>query len=189
MKSRAALIACSITAIAAAACSTPEDGKIAALGPSGPVAGQAWEVGDAVLRTCGTLECHGTKLRNLRVYGYGSLREDPATLPGTGATTDKEYQLTYRAIVGLEPEIMSAVTQEKRGSSRLSLVRKGRGLDNHKGANRMPAGGPMERCLLSWLLSQTDSAACQEAAGYAVSSPAKADAGAAEDATADAGTR
>jgi hypothetical protein len=151
-------------------CSTAEDGKSSTASPTGvlaaPVTGQAWAVGDAVNRTCGTLDCHGSKLRNLRVYGYGSLRFDTSTLPGTGATTDKEYEQTYRALVGLEPEQTAAVIREKQGTNRLSLIRKGHGLDNHKGGNRMPAGGAMEKCLISWLVSQTEVGACNEAAGY-----------------------
>jgi hypothetical protein len=147
----------------AASCSTPEDGRVGVTGPPGPVAPQAWEVGNALLYTCGSLECHGSKYRNMRVYGFGGLRADPSMLPSGEGTTDAEFALTYRAVVGLEPEVMTNVTREKSGYDRLALVRKAKGLDNHKGGNRMPSGSAMEKCLLSWLGSATDVAACNAA--------------------------
>lgn len=156
---------------AAASCSTPEDGRTSVAGPPGPVAPQAWEVGNALLYTCGSLDCHGSKYRNMRVYGFGGLRADPSMLPSGEGTTDAELALTYRSVVGLEPEVMNAVTRERTGYDRLTLVRKAKGLDNHKGGNRMASGSAMEKCLLSWLGSATDVAACNAASLPTTSKP------------------
>ncbi len=162
----------------AASCSTSDDGRVGASGPPGPVPPQAWEVGSALLYTCGSLECHGSKYRNMRVYGFGGLRADPSVLPSGEGTTDAEFALTYRAVVGLEPEVMTNVVRDKSGYDRLSLVRKAKGLDNHKGGNRMGSGSPMEKCLLSWLGSATDVASCNEASLPTITIPPAGDAGA-----------
>ncbi len=174
----------------AAACSTPEDGRNQTSGPPGPDgtvgAGgltPTWDVGEAFARTCGSLECHGSKYRNMRVYGRYALRLEG--LPDQGGSTYAEYLATYRSIIGLEPEVMATVAREKTGFERLSLIRKATGLDEHRGGNRMVAGGVMDRCVRSWLRSAVDVDACRAASTPA---PFVDDAGA-SDAGSDGGPR
>ena len=127
-------------------------------------------VADALERRCATLDCHGTSTRNLRLYGGAGLRLDPAGVSGSGSTTEAEYDASYRSVVGLEPEIMSAVVLAS-GSApeRLTLVRKARGLEDHAAGAVLQAGAPADRCLTSWLASATDAQAC--ALGAEVTAP------------------
>jgi hypothetical protein len=116
---------------------------------------------------CGSLDCHGTSARNMRIYGFGALRSGSSAAgfdPLTSETSDEEVSLTYRSLVALEPDVMKTVVAEKTGVERLTLVRKGQGSDNHKGGNRMTSDGPMNSCLTSWLQGKTDTAACANAA-------------------------
>jgi hypothetical protein len=122
----------------------------------------------------------------MRVYGFGSLRTDPATLPNGSGTTDPEYSLTYRSVTGLEPETTTSVVRERTGFDRLVLWRKGHGLDNHKGGNRMPTSGPMEKCIFTWLRSETDVESCRAASLPLPAAPA-IDAGTDAGGSADAG--
>lgn len=144
-------------------CASPGQSRSEIVGPAAPEPGAIWEVGDAVINTCGSLECHGTKLRSLRVFGFGSLRLDVSNQPGGSGTTDAEYTETYRGLIGLEPELTTLVTREKSGFTRLTIVRKARGLDNHKGGAPMKSGSPFEDCFLGWLASSPDPNACRAA--------------------------
>jgi len=137
---------------------------------------------------CGSLDCHGTPLRNFRLYGWSGARlepidevppaasaiptaavalEAPATLeqpelvPGAGATTEQELWLNYTSTVLLQPEAISVVRWEGRGAEELLVVSKGRGREHHKGRVAMAPGGPTDRCLISWLVGTVDPAACR----------------------------
>jgi hypothetical protein len=81
-------------------------------------------------------------------------------------TTDSEYQASFLSVTGLEPEALDAVV--KSGGldpERLSLLRKGRGTERHKGGTQMLAGDPLDRCIVSWLSGRIDSAACTRVSG------------------------
>jgi hypothetical protein len=130
-------------------------------------------VGDMLEATCGTLDCHGQVGRNLRLYGARGLRLDPKDNPADNVTTTREYDESYWSVIGLEPEILSAVVAAHgSGAERLTLVRKPRELDAHKGGKLMAAGDARDRCLLSWLAGATSAAACAE--GKQVSRPGAA---------------
>jgi hypothetical protein len=106
-----------------------------------------------LVERCGTLDCHGSPGRNFRIWGCDGMRLDAgqtvSCVPndaGGGLTTLYEYQATYRSMVGLEPQVMSAVTQGcyAPGSATyppppschpelLTMVEKARGLEAHKG--------------------------------------------------------
>lgn len=141
------------------ACSTPDtDARVSPIGPDrasfGPVA-------QMLGRRCGSLDCHGETHRNLRLYGYGGLRLDPATLPEADIT-DAEIDADYDAVIALEPEKMADLVREKGNApERLTLVRKARGAEDHKGGNPIIAGDDADKCLETWLASATDVAACQ----------------------------
>jgi hypothetical protein len=115
--------------------------------------------------SCGSLDCHGTVSRNLKTYGNTGLRLGPGNLPSAlTATTDAEIDQDYESLVGLEPEVMSAVVAAHGASpERLTFVRKARGAESHKGGVLMQAGDDSDACITSWLTGTTDAAACARA--------------------------
>ena len=150
------------------ACSTPAtDPRF--VGPE-PERASFEPVADMLVRNCGTLDCHGTAFRNLRIYGNGGLRwdKDPTASDASpsllGKTTKLEYDEDYRSVIGLEPELTSKLFAERGASpERLTLVRKGRGQEAHKGGAVFPTGDPRDVCLTSWLAGAVDAAACAQA--------------------------
>ena len=122
-------------------------------------------VSAALAKSCGSLDCHGRTAQNLRLYGEIGLRLDPADVPGGDETTPFEHDANHRSVVMLEPETLSRVWLEGgRDAGRLTLVRKARGAEAHKGRAVFPEGGPGDRCLLSWLSGGIDVEACATAA-------------------------
>ncbi len=120
-------------------------------------------VADVLESHCGSLDCHGAKPRNLRIYGQYGLRIGGVT--GGDPTTAEEYDATFLSVVMLEPTVMSEVViQGGRDPARLTMVRKGRGAEAHKGHNPMPIGSDADYCLLSWLASQPTPDQCAAAA-------------------------
>jgi hypothetical protein len=126
-------------------------------------------VADLLGKRCGTLDCHGSAYRNLRVYGSLGLRLSPNDRPlSKGQTTPEEYDADFASIVGLEPEIMNEVVQQGGASpDRLTFVRKARGTEHHKGGSLMQAGDPEDECITSWLSGHTDVAGCASATASA----------------------
>jgi len=124
-------------------------------------------VADLLVKRCGTLDCHGSAYRNLRVYGSQGLRLSPDDRPiSKGQTTQAEYDEDFRSVVGLEPEVMSTVVSEGGANpDRLTFVRKARGTEHHKGGSLMLAGDPQDQCITSWLEGHTDVAVCVSATG------------------------
>jgi hypothetical protein len=119
-------------------------------------------VADALQVTCGTLDCHGQTGRNLRLYGERGLRLDPRSNSAEGVTTAAEYEANFWAIVGLEPEALSAVVRDQgTDPQRLTLVRKARGTDEHTGGALMKRGDDLDLCLTSWLAGTVRTAACE----------------------------
>ena len=122
-------------------------------------------VAQVLVHECGTLDCHGSAYRNLRVYGNEGLRLAASERPLMPAcTTGDEVEQDYVSVVGLEPERMTAVVEDG-GSDpqRLTLMRKARGTEHHKGGAPITEGDEADRCLTSWLASDTDQAACVRA--------------------------
>jgi hypothetical protein len=128
-------------------------------------------VADYLDHRCGTLDCHGQSGRNLRVWGCEGMRLNPKDISGciSGApTTPDEWEATYRSLVGLEPAVMSAVTQGKGAHPELlTFVRKARGTETHKGGQLIQEGDDQDACIVSWLREgQTDFRACACALNY-----------------------
>lgn len=144
-------------------CSTPDDSP--RVDPIGPDATQFKAVAPMLERRCGSIECHGSHYRNMRVYGYGGQRLEPGARPDFPArVTDVESSATYDSVIGLEPEVMRTVVADKGvNPERLTLVRKAKGLEQHKGDTRIYAGDDADKCLLGWLANTTDVAACNRA--------------------------
>jgi hypothetical protein len=145
------------------ACSTPSDTRFVATPPD--LTAFSASVGQVLVHHCGTLDCHGTPQRNLRIYGNEGLRLDAGTQPLRPPTTT-QYELIqdYDSVVGLEPEIIGAVVSEGGAHpERLTFVRKARGQEAHKGGSPIHEGDDSDNCITSWLASKTDAAACTRA--------------------------
>lgn len=122
---------------------------------------------DAMERRCATLDCHGAPGRNLRLYTGSGLRLNPKDIPGTGQTTEAEYDASYWSVYGLEPEIMNAViADDGEDPERLALIRKARGTESHKPGALMEEGDDLDDCLTSWLKSKVNEPACKKAQNY-----------------------
>lgn len=120
-------------------------------------------VANALQPSCGTLDCHGQAGRNLRLYGGRGLRLAPGDDAADGATTAAEYDANYRSVVGLEPEALDEVVRQGGADpERLSLIRKPRNRERHKGGLQMLVGDPLDRCLTSWLAGATDLDSCKQ---------------------------
>jgi hypothetical protein len=126
-----------------------------------------------LVHQCGSLDCHGSRFRSMRVYGSVGLRlagNTPGDTSSSGReqlsqATPDEIRQSYLSVVGLEPEILSDVTRERGANpERLTLIRKARGAENHKGYNLAPPGSRGDTCLLSFLRGAVDSQTCQDAA-------------------------
>jgi hypothetical protein len=147
-------------------------------------------LGDMLDHRCGTLDCHGQIGRNLRIWGCDGMRLQSNTSPascsdtnGGSKTTPDEHSATYRSLVGLEPNVMSAVydgCQSASGSypppdschpELLTFVRKARGTEAHKGGQLITVDGvdggpdPQDVCIVTWLEGQTDRKQCSKALG------------------------
>ncbi len=145
------------------ACASAPDGnaRIAIVAPS---AASFPAVATFLEQRCGTLDCHGQVGRSLRLYGFVGLRLDPTDVPGGRATTPDEVDADYQSVVGLEPEILAAVVQDGGARpERLTLVRKARGTEHHKGGVLITPGDAQDRCLTSWLAGAVDEGACASA--------------------------
>lgn len=111
------------------------------------------------------MDCHGKPARNLRLYTGSGLRLSAMDVPGSGSTTDEEYEASFQSIVGLEPEWMAIVVGESGAfPDRLTLVRKARGDEAHKGGAIFVPGDAADVCMTSWLSSTIDEDACKRAA-------------------------
>ena len=148
-------------ALVVAACSAPDAGRTALGGPDlasfGPVA--------AFLdHRCGSLDCHGTRYRNLRMWGHDGMRLSIDDVPGGSPTTPDELGATYLAIVELEPEIMAAVVRDRGANpERLTLIRKARGTEQHAGGAVVAPGDARDQCVVSWLSGIPNAASCANA--------------------------
>jgi hypothetical protein len=130
------------------------------------------EVSNVLERRCGTMDCHGDPARPFIVFGQNALRrpggESSAADPGgyfaggPEPTTDFELEGTLQSACGLDPEEMDAVVQGTESPDNLTLVRKPRLVESHKGGRLWPTGSTEgDRCLVSWILGAVDIAACR----------------------------
>ncbi|MGH7286351.1 MAG: hypothetical protein ACRELY_32940 [Polyangiaceae bacterium] len=158
---RNAMISCAL-AVVIFACSRPDaDSQIPI---DAPDRASFAPVSAALDRRCGSLDCHGSRYRNFRIWGHDGMRLGLGDVPGGAQTTQDEIDATYDSLVGLEPEIMSAVIADHgQNPERLTLVQKGRGLDKHAGGAVLVPGDVRDRCLLSWLEGSTDGPSCSQA--------------------------
>jgi hypothetical protein len=118
-------------------------------------------VSEALDYSCGSLDCHGTVGRNLRLYGTFGLRLDPKDVPCRQTTTDAEIAANYQSAAGLEPEVVANLVESNGAHpERLTLVRKARGTESHRGGPVFPEGSFGDLCLVSWLQGKVDEPSC-----------------------------
>lgn len=130
-------------------------------------------VSQVLERRCGTLDCHGVAARPLRIYGQAGLRkpEPPESdvvktgeyfTGGLVATTDAEVEHNYLAACGLEPEIIDRVIAGEVDVSELTLVRKPRLEEKHKGGRIWASGSILgDLCIVSWIQGEVNTEACR----------------------------
>jgi hypothetical protein len=117
-------------------------------------------VADAMQLHCGTLDCHGQIGRNMRLYGMYGLRLSPQDDPLNQPTSQAEYDADFWSVVGLEPEAMAKVVDHQTGPETLSMIRKARGIEKHKGGQLDVQGDALDRCMVGWLVGPLDTDAC-----------------------------
>jgi len=152
------------------ACSeAPADTRIGIFSPN--ASEQAFgPVGDFLGHRCGSLDCHGSQARNLRIWSCEGLRlaaTDAAICSrakGGRRTTPEEHTATYRSLVGLEPVVMSTVVETGgENPELLTFVRKARGTEAHKGGALIVPGDAQDQCITTWLSGRTNLKACSDA--------------------------
>ncbi|APR76472.1 Hypothetical protein A7982_01819 [Minicystis rosea] len=125
-------------------------------------------VSEYMARRCGTLDCHGSELRSMRLYGQYGLREPAeSNVSGGKVTTLAELKANYGSVCTVEPEKTSeAVDDEGQSAERLLVVLKARGEEGHKGGAVVKQGSPGDNCIAGWLRGDPSAevaAACQAA--------------------------
>src|SRR5208282_3621624 len=85
--------------VSLAACSLPDPNAVTEV--TGPDLGQFASVQPFMDKSCGSLDCHGVRYRNLKIYGYDGLRLAPGDVPGGNPTTTAEVDATYDSVVFL----------------------------------------------------------------------------------------
>lgn len=156
-----------------ASCSGPSKGELDRVVSTraSPGSFRAAGVSTVFEKRCGSLDCHGTLGRNMRIYSSRGLRlpNDAGLLPGQGDTTLDEVTANYQSILTLEPEATNAVIEGGDPYS-LLVVKKPLELEKHKGGQSIRRGDDAERCIVSWLredlLAPIDKDACTRAAQF-----------------------
>jgi hypothetical protein len=122
-------------------------------------------VASTLAHRCGSIDCHGSAYRNFRIYGYGSLRLDPSASPDIpDASTPSESDATYEAFVSLEPEkTRQVLLSHGAGLDDLTIVRKGRGEEDHKGGTLITRNDDADACIVGWLKGAPNPDACVRA--------------------------
>jgi hypothetical protein len=135
-------------------------------------------VSAVVERRCGTLDCHGAAARPLRIYGqYGLRRPEEQGSDnvqnyaeyypgGNEPTTLAELTDNYRSICALEPELLGKVFAKEADPEVLTIVRKARLREKHKGGLLWNKGDPGDLCLVNFLTGNTDTAPCEIELGH-----------------------
>ncbi len=124
----------------------------------------AGDVAPAIGWSCGSLDCHGTVARNMRIFSQYGLRLGTTDTPGGMPITQSEIDADFRSVSSLEPEIMNQVVADGGAHpERLTLIRKARGTEHHKGGTIMVPGDHLDTCLTTWLAGAPNQAECDAA--------------------------
>jgi hypothetical protein len=171
----AVAVALGVTGAVASCSAVPADSRI---GVVAPVDGAPFvPVADYLGFRCGSLDCHGQPGRNMRVWSCAGMRLNPNNVSFCGGandpkmpfTTPQEYEATYRSVVGLEPTVMSTVVAGHAAHPELlTMVRKARGLEAHKGGVLITPGDAQDVCITSWLAGNVNVDECTSARAFAL---------------------
>ena len=121
-------------------------------------------------RRCGTLDCHGSTLRPMRLLGRYGLR-DPGqhNVTGGAPTTAAEVNENYASVCNVEAEQMDKAAEDfGQSAEKLLVLQKARGVEGHKGGTIVTQGTPGDDCILGWLRGDKLSVVapiCQKAIG------------------------
>lgn len=156
------LAACAgVAAIAFSACSGPKDGEL--FPGTFPSEATFKPVSAPLEARCGTLDCHGSFARNMRIFSKNGIRADESTVSGVQDTTDTEVQLNYESVVSIEPEKLSGIVSHMgQNFEKWIVYTKGSGAEHHKGGSRFAKGDDTYKCLLSWVTGAVDMTACAQ---------------------------
>lgn len=160
-------------ALAVVACNPTENGNIGPLPDEDSFVKSG--VSTMMEHRCGSLDCHGAAGRPLRLYSQYGLRLAP-NKDGTrvgGATTADEQTQNYLAVIGLQPEELSACFQSQGADfNTLQLLKKpldiqGQGI-RHKGGPvlRPTQQDPGWQCLYGWVSGKVDPTQCADGAKF-----------------------
>jgi hypothetical protein len=157
----------------AVACSPPDKGELDrnVSTRASPGSFRSNGVSTVFEKRCGSLDCHGSVARNMRIYSTRGLRlsNDAGITVSVGATTLDEITANYQSILTLEPEETNAVIAGGDPNT-LLVVKKPLLLEHHKGGQVIRRGDDAERCIVSWLkedlLTPIDKEACTRAAVF-----------------------
>jgi hypothetical protein len=160
-----------LLAVFAAGCSPPDKGELDrnVSTRASPGSFRTNGVSTVFEKRCGSLDCHGSSARNMRIYSSRGLRlpNDAGVTVSVGATTLDEITANYQSILTLEPEETNAVIQGGDPNT-LLVVKKPLALEKHKGGQVIRRGDDAERCITSWLkedlVTPIDKEACTRAA-------------------------
>ncbi len=99
--------------------------------------------------------------RNFRLYGYDGMRLDHDAgvdgVPTTDAEVAADFSCLRRSRAG-DPERGRA--DHGADPDRLTLIRKARGEEDHKGGQRITIGDDADLCVTGWLAGAPNDAAC-----------------------------
>ncbi|MFT3773215.1 MAG: hypothetical protein QM820_48165 [Minicystis sp.] len=145
----------------------PSQSVFTGVSPDGGTSAGA-SVSEYMARRCGTLDCHGSELRSMRLYGQYGLREPAeSNVSGGKATTLAELKANYGSVCTIEPEkTANAVEDQGQSAELLLVVQKARGVEAHKGGAVVKQGSPGDNCIAGWLRGDPPSmvaSACQAA--------------------------
>jgi hypothetical protein len=171
-RSRLATLVSGLAALLLGGCSSYDrneriDPTIGTVDSGAGLAADFRPVAQVLVYKCGSIDCHGSKYRNFRLYGFSSERFVPPgdmTNPGSAQTTDAEVIEDYNSLVALEPTIYLQVIREGgTDPDRLTFMRKARNHEDHKGNKPIQEGDAADLCLQSWLQSRPNAEVCYSA--------------------------
>ena len=157
------------------ACDVPDRGQVER--PMTSRATQADFLADGVglvfEKRCGSLDCHGSSARNMRIYSSDGLRlaNEAGIATGTSDTTADERLANYQSILGVEPRATTSVLNGGDPYTML-VVKKPLLIESHKGGQVIRRGDDAETCIVSWLTAEaeagtpTNATACASAADF-----------------------
>jgi hypothetical protein len=163
-------------AVGSASCSGPDKGELErkVATQAAPGSFRTNGVSTVLERHCGSLDCHGSLSRNLRIYSQYGLRlnggDGGGITPGSGETTLDEITANYHSVMTIEPEQTNLVVDGDADPDTLLLLKKPLGIEHHKGGATLKKGDDAEKCIRSWLtespLNPIDKTACTNAANF-----------------------